>query len=70
MVYNIAKQRHDAEFEVVDIADYNLPYSMNPRLRCMVSILTSTRRHGRARSHPSMRMFSWRQSTTTADRVH
>ena len=25
MVYNIAKQRHDAEFEVVDIADYNLP---------------------------------------------
>lgn len=30
-VHNVAKQRTDAEFEVVDIADYNLPLLDEPR---------------------------------------
>ena len=29
-VYGIAGQRHDAEFELVDIADYHLPHLDEP----------------------------------------
>ncbi|MGH8863286.1 MAG: sigma 54-interacting transcriptional regulator [Burkholderiales bacterium] len=52
-VYEIAQKRSDAEFELVDIKDFNLPLLDEPMRRLWVSTPTSTPRHGRRRSRPS-----------------
>ena len=68
MVYNIAKQRHDAEFEVVDIADYNLPLLDEPTPALYGQYSHEHTRHGRARSHPSYVFVApeYNQSTSGA----
>jgi NADPH-dependent FMN reductase len=41
-VYEIAKRRSDANFELVDIKDFNLPYWMNRSHLRRVSIVKNT----------------------------
>jgi NAD(P)H-dependent FMN reductase len=41
-VYEIAKRRSDANFELVDIKDFNLPYWMNRSHLLWVSIVKNT----------------------------
>jgi NAD(P)H-dependent FMN reductase len=67
-VYSVAKQRKDAEFELVDIANYNLPLLDEAMPPVFASTRTSTRMHGPRRSTPSMPMSLSLPSTTTAPR--
>ena len=53
-VYDIASKRSDAEFEIVDILDFNLPLLDEPCRRRAVSTLSRTPRRGAPRSTPSM----------------
>ena len=54
-VYEIAQKRGDADFELVDIKDFNLPLLDEPVSPIMGP--TSTLRPGRRRSRPSTPTF-------------
>jgi len=57
-VYEIAGSRSDAEFELVDIKDYDLPLLDEPLSATFGQYSRITRRRGRPRSHPSKRSSS------------
>jgi NAD(P)H-dependent FMN reductase len=65
-VYRIAKEGKDAEFELVDIASFNLPLLDESMPPLFLSTPTSTQKRGQIRSRPSMPTCSSRRSTTTA----
>lgn len=52
-VYEVAKKRRDAEFELVDLIDFNLPHLDEPMPPPSASIRGHTRWRGRRRSIPS-----------------
>ena len=64
--YDIARKRNDAEFELVDIADFNLPFLTSPCRRCSASTAIITHGHGRRRLPHSTGLSLSRLSTTTA----
>src|SRR5689334_11510421 len=67
--YELAKKRGDAEFELVDIEDFNLPLLDEPVPPSQGKILQApTPRLGRQKSGPSTATSSLRRSTTTVSR--
>ena len=55
-VYEIAQNRSDAEFELVDIKDFNLPLLDEPVSPIMGQYTHHTPKYGRRRSLPSTPM--------------
>ena len=68
-VYEIAQKRSDAEFELVDIKDFNLPLLDEPVSPILGQYSSHTRKHGRRRLRLSTVMSSSRPSTTMASRA-
>jgi NAD(P)H-dependent FMN reductase len=68
--YELARQRPDADFELVDIKDYHLPLLDEPSPGAPDATSSLTQRRGRPRLGSLMPTFSLRPNTTTAPRRH